>query len=124
MPFWCTDITPRERRVPITEANTTHPSAALGMAGMLLEVKKESLDRLSTATAAILNIQKQKNNRYDTHLPNEVAKLKQPTIRLQDASPASDKDLALTLILQTADHSPRDAIRQSIDDGIVSIDFE
>lgn len=94
------------------------------MAGLLLQVKKEQLDRLSTATSAILNTEKQKGNGYNIHLPNEVPKLKQPTIRLQESSPDSSHDLALTLILQTAEHHTNDAIKQPIDDGVVSISFE
>ena len=124
VPFWCVDVTPRERRVPISEANTTHPSGALGMAGMLLELRSEHLDRLSTATSAILDSPHQKNNQYETTSPNEVPKLSQPTIRLQERNSESDKDLALTLILQTEDHKPRDSIRQSIDNGVISISFE
>lgn len=124
VPFFCTDVTPRERRVPITETNTTHPSGALGMAGMVLEVKKDNLELLSTATSAILDTSKEKDNRYETGVPNEITKLKQPTIRLLEADADSKKDLALTLVVQTADHNPRDGIRETIDHGIVSISFE
>ena len=124
VPFFCTDVTPRQRRVPITEENTTHPCGALGMAGILQELKKDKLDRLSTAAAAILGSSKRKDNEYNTHLPNEVEKLKQPTIRLHERKSDSDKDLALTVILQTADHESKNDIREHIDDGVVSIKFE
>lgn len=114
----------RERRVPITEANTTHPSGALGMAGMLLEIKKENLERLSTATAAILDLPKETSNRYEVNVPNDVKKLKTASLRLQEAQRDSQKDLMLTLILQTGTQNPRAAIRKPIEDGLVSISFE
>lgn len=94
------------------------------MAGILQELEKDKLDRLSTATAAILGSSKRQDNEYSTHLPNEVEKLKQPTIRLHERQSDSDKDLALTMILQTAEHESRKDIREHIDDGVVSIKFE
>lgn len=91
---------------------------------MLQEPSKDKLDRLSTATAAILGSSRRADNEYRTHLPNEVEKLKQPTIRLHERKSDSDKDLALTVILQTAEHESRGDIREQIDDGVVSINFE
>ena len=124
VPFWCHDITPRERRVPITDSNTHHQSGVLGMAGMLLQVKKESLERLSTAMSAIVDVSKHESNQYRVGVPNELSELKQPSIRLQERSQDSGGDLSLALILQTASHNPRDAIRKQIDGGVVSISFE
>ncbi|KAK3723522.1 hypothetical protein LTR37_001774 [Vermiconidia calcicola] len=124
VPFFCTDVTPRERRVPVTEANATHPSGAIGMAGMLLEVEKQNLERLSKAIATVLGVDTQDNDQSAVDVPNEVEKSKQASIRLQEASQTSKKDLALTLRLQTADHDLRDAIQQQIEEGVVSISFE
>lgn len=124
IPFFCTDVTPRERRVPITKENTTHACGAIGMAGVMLEFKKDQLDHFSTATAAILGSSKTKENEYTTHSPNEVEKAKQPTVRLHERASDSDKDLALALILQTAAHEKKDGIEQHIDGGVVSIKFE
>ena len=124
VPFFCTDVTPRERRVPVTEANTTHPSGALGMAGVRLEVKNDNLDRLSSATSAIMDTTKRETNKYWTGVPNDVPDLELPSIRLQEANADSKKDLALTLIVQTAEHELRDDIRESIEDGVISISFE
>ena len=124
VPFFCTDVTPRERRVPFKEANTTHPSGVFGMAGMLLEVQKESLERLSTATSAILDIGKRASNRYEVGVPVEVKEFKEPSIRLQEALADQPRDLVLTFILQSLKHNPRDAVRRKIGDGIVSISFE
>lgn len=124
VPFFCTDVTPRERRVPITIENTTHPCGALGMAGVAVEFKKDDLDHFSTATAAILGDTRRQDNEYSTHAPNEVEKMKQPTIRLHERASDSDMDLALTLILQTAGHETGGDIGERIDGGVVSIKFE
>lgn len=124
VPFFCTDVTPRERRVPITKDNTTHASGAIGMAGVMLEFKKDQLEHFSTATAAILGSERTKANVYATHSPNEVEKAIQPSIRLHERGSDSDKDLALALVLQTAAHERKDDIEQHIDGGVVSIKFE
>jgi hypothetical protein len=124
IPFFCTDVTPRERRVPITQENTTHPSGVLGMAGVSLKVKKERLGRLSTATAAVLGSGRRECNEYETRLPNKAEGMKSPTIRLHERNSESDKELALTLVLQTEEHESREDIREAIGDGVVSITFE
>lgn len=121
--FWCEDVTPRERRVPVTDANTTHPSGVRGMAGMTQEVEKDRLKQLSDATAAILDVEKKEENKYEVGVPKEVKKLKQPSIKLQEASQESNKALALTLVLQTGTEEPKDAIQERIGDGVVSIRF-
>ena len=123
IPFFCTDITPRENRVPLTRENTRHPSGVLGMAGMVSEVKKEDLERLSTATAAVLGSERKRNNEYQTGLPNEVEGMKQPTVMLRERKAESEKSLALTLLLQTKDGGKRKDISEKIDDGVVSIKF-
>ena len=121
--FWCEDVTPRDRRVPATEENTTHPSGVKGMAGMIQEVKKDRLKKLSDATAAILDLPATEGNDYGIEVPNEVEKLKKPFISLQEPSKESQKDLALTLVLQTGTDDKRDDIQERIGDGVVSIRF-
>lgn len=43
-PFWCFDVTPRERRVPKSEAITTHPSGAKGVGNLMIYLEKKSAD--------------------------------------------------------------------------------
>lgn len=125
VPFWCEDVTPRDRRVPITEASTTHPSGVLGMAGLIVEVKQDRVVPLSTATAAIVNSPMSNYNLYETGAPNGVDKLNKPSIRLRGAGADASKELALTLVLQTPDHRSQQAIRERVgDDGLISIAFE
>lgn len=124
VPFWCEDVTPRDRRVPVTDASTTHPCGVLGMAGLVAEVRPDSLERLVSATAAIVNASKGSEVAYETGAPNSVDGLNKPSIRLRKASADASKDLALTLVLQTPDHHPQEAIQEHIEDGLVSIRFE
>lgn len=118
-PFWCHDVTPRERRVPCTEENTSHPSGVIGMGGV--ELKSTSHARLATATAAILDSDLTDNSEYGVNVPHEVSKAKKPTIRIHPTA-GDEKDLSLTLVLQTTQTlSP---IHQKIGDGTVSLVFE
>ncbi|KAF2172432.1 hypothetical protein M409DRAFT_63121 [Zasmidium cellare ATCC 36951] len=118
-PFWCHDVTPRERRVPYTDDNTSHPSGVLGLAGV--ELKTSSHARLSTATAAILDSNLEQNGQYGVGVPQKVPTAKQPSIRIQSAN-GDGKDLSLTLVLQTTQKLP--PIIQKIGGGTVSIVFE
>ncbi|KAK3055685.1 hypothetical protein LTR09_003606 [Extremus antarcticus] len=125
VPFFCTDVTPRERRVPVTEQNTTHPSGVLGMAGMTLEVEKDSLDRIVKATAAILDQPPPtKEHQVKVDVPSDVEKLHQASISVRETGALLRKSLALSLRLQTADHEKREAIWEPIEDGAVSLIFE
>ncbi|KAK5173800.1 uncharacterized protein LTR77_002481 [Saxophila tyrrhenica] len=125
IPFFCTDVTPRERRVAATEENITHLSGVLGMAGMLLEIEKDGLGPVAKVLAAVLD---QTPPAQDGHLdvlaPNDVEKLNRASVVMQEAPSDSDKPLALTLRLQTAEHEDKKAIQEPIDDGVVSISFE
>lgn len=117
VPFWCHDITPRDRRVPITEENTTHPSGALGMGGAHLQVNGGDVERLTSAMAAITN-----NERACLSAPNAIGELRKPSIRVAKAE--AEAGHALSLALQTnGKQSPRD-IQHRIGDGLVSILFE
>jgi hypothetical protein len=124
IPFFCTDVTPRERRVPITEANTTHPCGALGMAGMLLEVDEGRLRMLSKASAAILDQRTRDDHTYAVKAPNAIQSLNEGSIKLQNGGSGSSESLKLTLRLQTENHAPRDAVREDVQGGAVSITFE
>ena len=124
VPFWCQDVTPRDRRVSVAEASTTHPSGVLGIAGVIVEVREGSVNRLSLATAAITDTSSRDSDRYETDVPNAVKKLSKPSIRLQKATVDASKELSLTLVLQSPEHRPQPAIQERINDGLVSIAFE
>lgn len=124
VPFWCEDVTPRERRVPITEASTTHPSGVLGMAGMELEVRGNAVARLEEAMGAIVDADGGGEGGFEVGAPRAVEGLKRPSIRLKEAARGAERELSLTLRLQTPDHRQQEAIRERIGDGVVSITFE
>ncbi|KAM3419263.1 hypothetical protein BST61_g5201 [Cercospora zeina] len=126
VPFFCHDVTPRNRRVPVPERS--HPSGVVGMSGVLVEVASEScLARLSNATAALLDEKAPRNETwYEVDVVHPVAHAKRPTIRIQKGGDGSShdahNDLALSLVFQ----GPRaiDAVHRKIDGGIVSLVFE
>ena len=123
MPFFCHDITPRDRRVPVTSTNTSHPSDATGMAGVLLEVKEESLhSQLTCATAAILDNDLSRSGPFQLSVPHEVDGAKKPTIRIVNAAKDEKKEVSLSLVLQSPQHRPD--IHHQIGDGTISIKFE
>lgn len=122
VPFWCHDITERNRRVPITESNTTHPSGALGMAGVRLDVQDSVHPRLTSATAAILDKDLSGDNHYEVDVVHHVSNAKKPSIRIQHAGPDQTRPLRLSLVIQTPKEIP--AIHHTIGDGTVSVVFE
>lgn len=124
VPFFCEDVTKRELRVPVSKESTNHPSKALGMAGITLEIKGDSFKNLSAANAAVLDESEDDSGRYRLGAPNKIEKLMPPTLKLQEAAKDSDRDLELTLTLQTSESSPRSSIREKIGDGVVRIEFE
>lgn len=56
LPFFCTDLTPREFRAPISKENTTHPNGAYGVDELYVFVPEEKALALSQAYSAILGV--------------------------------------------------------------------
>ena len=124
VPFFCEDVTDRNWRVPQAKENTDHPCKALGMAGVVVEVQKAQLDKLSDANAAILDEKKDDNGRYRLAAPVKSNKLMPPTLKLQEAAKGSERELELALTLQISASDPKSSIHEKIGDGVVRIDFE
>ncbi|EME48620.1 hypothetical protein DOTSEDRAFT_141842 [Dothistroma septosporum NZE10] len=123
VPFFCHDVTPRHRRVPVTSSNTIHPSGAIGMSGVLLEVKGESLhSQLTSATAAILDNDLSQDGPFGVSVPHGSEGAKKPTIRIQNAVKNERKEVSLSLVLQSSDYL--EDIHHEIDGGTISIKFE
>ena len=126
VPFWCEDETPRARRVPATAENTTHACGVAGMAGVMVEVKREQVPRLAEAIAAIAGVEEGARE-YEVGAPNGVEGLDAPSIRVKEAAAgegAAQRELRLTLVLQTPEHRRQEAIREEVGDGVVAISFE
>lgn len=127
VPFWCNDITPRERRVPISEDAMKHPCGALGMAAVQVEVDATHMTALDKALAAILDVSQNLDSCYDIRAPDQVDSLKKPCLRIQSAEKQDMENAAalyLTLVLQAPIQKPAPDIRHKIDNGTVSILFE
>lgn len=56
LPFFCTDLTPREFRAPISKENTTHPNGAYGVDELYVFVPEETAIVLAQAYSAILGV--------------------------------------------------------------------
>ncbi|KXT11565.1 hypothetical protein AC579_10337 [Pseudocercospora musae] len=121
LPFWCHDVTPRHRRVPLSDAATSHPSGTLGMSGVVLAEAEQSL--ISRATAAILDHEVNKDGRYEVDVVHPVSNARKPSIRINTAGSPSKRNLALSLVLQTPNDVP-DIHHHTIDGGEISVVFE
>ena len=125
VPFWCHDVTEREKRVPISPEATRHASGALGVAGVRVSVDDGRVGAVRSSVQAIVG-----NDECVLGAPNAVQRLKEPWVRVQAAEAeeeGSGSVLKLALVLQTAggggSNAPRD-IRQRVGDGQVDILFE
>lgn len=116
-PFFCHDVTPRNRRVPLTESATRHPAGVTALGGVLLEVPEVALKRVQSATAAILD---STSNELD--FVHEISNVKRPSVRVESATGSGAQDSIISLLVQTEKEVP--AIRHKIGDGLVSIIFE
>jgi hypothetical protein len=115
VPFWCHDVTAREKRVPISKEATEHPSGALGVAGIRVGIDDTRVKAVSEAAEAIVG-----NENLVLGAPKAVDGLKEPWVQIQAAK---DHALKLELVLQTAGADQED-IRQKVGDGEVVIHFK
>jgi hypothetical protein len=124
VPFWCHDVTEREKRVPISPEATRHASGALGVAGVRVSVDDGRVGAVRSSVQAITG-----NDECVLGAPNAVHGLKEPWVQVQAAEQEEGSGivLKLALVLQTAggggSNAPRD-IRQRVGDGQVDILFE
>ena len=56
IPFFCSDLTPREFRAPISPENTTHPNGAYGIDELYIFLPEERANALSQAYSAIFGV--------------------------------------------------------------------
>ncbi|KAK3067479.1 hypothetical protein LTR53_015630 [Teratosphaeriaceae sp. CCFEE 6253] len=125
VPFWCHDVTPRERRVPVNADNTKHPCGAVGMAGINTKVPASELERFGKALFAITDETRQ-DDRYPVGCPVRAEDSDTDLwIRLQSIGEiASDHQLSLTLRRPQKDGEGQSEIRADIGGRTVVIDFE
>ncbi|SMQ50645.1 unnamed protein product [Zymoseptoria tritici ST99CH_3D7] len=123
VPFWCHDVTPRERRVPVSREATTHPSGVLGMAGVKVSVKgAEEVEKLRKATGAIVDVgTPREEGKFEVGRPIDVQGEK-PSVRIVQAEEGQKREVKLSLVLQ----GPKrvDDVKREIEGGLVEILFE
>lgn len=126
VPFWCNDVTEREKRVPGSPEATQHPCGARGVAGVRVGVNDERVEAVSKAVAAIVGEQGQGDGKSVLGAPEAVTGLSEPWVQVRGAE-GSGKALQLQLVLQTTGEGDSDNahdIRQRVGDGEVAILFE
>jgi hypothetical protein len=116
-------VTPRERRVPISEESTRHPSGVVGMAGVKLSVEGgQEVEKLRKATAAIVDGKESSEGAFEIDRPIEVDG-KKPVVRIETASDGEQAgEMKLTLVLRGS--KKVDDVREKIEDGLAEILFE
>ncbi|KAM0719847.1 hypothetical protein Q7P37_003982 [Cladosporium fusiforme] len=125
VPFWCHDVTERERRVPVAEEATKHPCGALGVAGVRVGVEQKRVQAVRDAIGAIVGGGQggQQQGKVDLGAPRSVDRLREPWGQVQKAA-GEGSALQLEVVLQTSgEDAPRD-IRQRVGEGEVAILFE
>lgn len=124
VPFWCHDVTPRQRRVPVSDGNTDHPCGAIGLAGVQVAVADDDFERVGAALSTIVDAEAHDSGTYYVGAPNDVGMSQMPSIRLRRGASGEGEALKLTLIVQCSGKDAQTDIDESIGDGTVSIRFE
>lgn len=120
VPFWCEDVTPRERRVPGTESGTRHPSGVKGMKGMVVRVPGEG-EEVGRAMGAITDSSalsaEEGGGGWAVGVPRAGEGLEGPKIWVKGGG-----EMLLTLVLQGWER--REIVEKIGEEGLVSIVFE
>lgn len=119
VPFWCHDVTPRDRRVP---EGGSHACGALGMAGLRIEVPEETARRVEAALPAITK-QSKMDSGFAVGHPKRVDDLKAGFLKVQALQSGDDERQRLTLVLQAPGQTPRD-IDAAVGGGHVRIQVQ
>ncbi|TKA80647.1 hypothetical protein B0A55_01858 [Friedmanniomyces simplex] len=126
VPFWCHDVTPRERRVPVGEENTDHPCQAIGMSRVTIEVRPGSVERLGSALSAITEARRDDVHGYPVGSAiSSEGEEADSWIALQPIDEGgAGHQLRLTLRLPRDGKRGLDCIEERVGDGTVFIGFE
>jgi hypothetical protein len=86
VPFFCHDVTPREKRVPLSEASASHPSGAYGVKSLTIMVPEEEIEELARVWGAILDAENEgteKEARFTVGSVHKVDGTPDPVIVIQ-----------------------------------------
>ncbi|KAF2764728.1 hypothetical protein EJ03DRAFT_331627 [Teratosphaeria nubilosa] len=121
-PFWCNDVTPRDWRAAATDGNTRHPSGAIGLAGMTVEVPEEEFEDAEKAYG-VLTQAARGHRRFAVGTPFDVGRIPDPEIEVKRKADNSDQEPILTLILQSPARDGLLDIEEKVGNGLVRIKF-
>ena len=123
VPFWCHDLTPRERRVPAYDGNTHHPCGAVAMAGVVVEIADDQYERVTAALPAIMSLPVHKDMKYTLDTSFDVGRPDEPTVVLRRKMDDQEEDLRITLEIQCPGRGGQANIEEHAGDGVVRINL-
>ncbi|KAK5105802.1 hypothetical protein LTR62_002144 [Meristemomyces frigidus] len=124
VPFWCHDVTPRERRVPVHNGKTEHPCGAVGMAGITIKIDSAKHGKISKSMAAITETSPDSSSRFAVGAPIAKAGSAGDWVHVAELDPAEGVASMLELTLRTPGHDKQKPFRQDVGDGSVCISFD
>ncbi|KAK4554848.1 hypothetical protein LTR86_007996 [Recurvomyces mirabilis] len=125
VPFWCHDVTPRERRVPIHNGKTDHPCHAVGLSGLHIKTASSKVEHLESAMVAITESKAVKDGHVAVGAPVPTGIIADNWVAISKlASDSADEGSLLELTLRTPGRNGVPPIRQDVESGSVMIDFD
>ncbi|KAK3674732.1 hypothetical protein LTR78_005454 [Recurvomyces mirabilis] len=125
VPFWCHDVTDRERRVPIHDGKTDHPCHAVGLFGLHIKTASSKVEHLESAMVAITESKASEDGHFAVGAPAVTEVITDNWVAISKlASDSADKRSLLELTLRTPGRHGVPPIRQDIATGSVVIGFD
>lgn len=115
VPFWCHDVTERDRRVPVSETSTTHPSGVTGVGAIIIRPPPAKRTEIEQVTAAIVGIEAKSKHILATALPSVGAK---PYLLIDDTEGPE-----IELHLQVSTEGNAISISENIGNGQIRIEL-
>ncbi|KAI7278124.1 hypothetical protein KC345_g6163 [Hortaea werneckii] len=123
VPFFCEDLTPRERRVPAMNGNTHHPCGAVGLSGVVIEVSDGHYERLNKSMGAIVNAASIEQGRYPLGTPYEIGRPDPPSVWIRRRPLDGEKEMQLKLVVQCPGKGDQPNLEQRVGEGVVLVDM-
>ncbi|QIW95455.1 hypothetical protein AMS68_000973 [Peltaster fructicola] len=117
IPFWCHDITPRERRVPRSEQ--AHPSGALGVSAVTIKTPAEQARGVDKALAAIIGTAT--TGRHEIMAPERASGTRKPYLEVSAAAEGQEHHIEISLQIPAG--RSRQGIAHKVGNGVIKITF-
>jgi hypothetical protein len=125
VPFWCHDVTPRERRVPGDKSNTAHPSKVVGVTGVTVSVSSSKAEKIRQALRAITERSANNDGKFSAGHPLSPSVSFESWIRVAELEDSgSEQRSQLHLSLAAAGDKTPSTIEQVVGDDTLIISFE